>query len=159
MLVPLVDAALTERLLAVAVAGADPGEVMPRVDGPPGWTDAARDAFRAFYEERWPGLDGPLRTVAYVVVDGETIIGMIRLTRKDDERMETGIWLARPARGKGHGGAALRAVADEARRAGARTLVADTTPGNRAALAVLRRGGAALVPDGDIVYARLELDA
>jgi RimJ/RimL family protein N-acetyltransferase len=157
VLTPL-DDALTERLLAVAVADADPEEVMPPVDGPPGWTPARQDLFRRFHHERQRGLAGPHRTVMYAITDDDRVLGMIRLTMDGDEA-ETGLWLARAARGQGNGTGALRALLDKARRAGARTVRADTTPANRAALALLRRAGADLVRDGDTVHARLELDS
>jgi RimJ/RimL family protein N-acetyltransferase len=156
VLTPL-DDALTERLLAVAVAGAAPEEVMPPVDGPPGWTPARQEFFRAFHRERQPGLAGPPHTVMFAVHADDRLVGMIRLTLETDEA-ETGMWLARSARGRGLAAPALRALLDEARRAGARTVRADTTPGNRAALATLSRCGAALDHREDKVYARLELD-
>ncbi|GIF52351.1 RimJ/RimL family protein N-acetyltransferase [Asanoa ferruginea] len=156
-LTPL-DDALTERLLAVAVAEATPEEVIPPVEGPPGWTGSRQEFFRAFHRERQPGLAGPLRTVMFAIDVDSTIVGMIRLTLDDDgHTAETGMWLARSARGQGLGTKALTALLDEARRAGARTVRADTTPANRAAQAVLSRAGAALEPRGDKVYARLEL--
>ncbi|HEV7711172.1 MAG TPA: GNAT family N-acetyltransferase [Asanoa sp.] len=158
-LTPL-DDALTERLLTVAVADSTPEEVMPPVEGPPGWTQARQDFFRAFHHERQPGLAGPLRTVMFAIEVDDNLVGMIRLTVDDDgQTAETGMWLARSARGQGLGTEALRSLLDEARRAGARTVRADTTPGNKAALAVLGRTGAALAPQGDKVYARLELDS
>jgi RimJ/RimL family protein N-acetyltransferase len=157
VLTPL-DDALTERLLAVAVAGATPDEVMPPVDGPPGWTPARQEFFRAFHRERHPGLAGPLHTVMFAVHADGRLVGMIRLTLERDDA-ETGMWLARSARGQGLATQALQALLGEARRAGARTVKADTTPGNRAAQATLTRCGAALDHQGEKVYARLELDA
>ena len=156
VLTPL-DDALTERLLAVAVADATPEEVMPPVDGPPGWTPARQELFRAFHRERHPGLPGPLHTVMYAVHADDRLVGMIRLTLEKAEA-ETGMWLARSARGQGLAAQALHALLGEARRAGARTVRADTTPGNRAAQAALSRCGAALDHQADKVYARLELD-
>ncbi|MEV0718973.1 GNAT family N-acetyltransferase [Asanoa sp. NPDC050611] len=157
-LTPL-DDDLTERLLAVAVADADPTEVIPPVEGPPGWTAGRAEFFRAFHHERQAGLAGPLRTVMYAITADYRIVGMIRLTLDESGReAETGMWLARTARGQGLGGAAFERLLDEAHRAGARTVKADTTPGNHAALAVLRRAGAQLRAENDKVYARLELD-
>jgi RimJ/RimL family protein N-acetyltransferase len=127
-LTPL-DDALTERLLKLAVADSTPEEVIPPVEGPPGWTPARQEFFRAFHHERQEGLAGPLRTVMFAIEADNSLIGMIRLTLDDDGT------------------------------AGARTVRADTTPANRAALAVLSRAGAALEPRGDKVYARLELDS
>src|ERR1700754_4796549 len=100
-LTPL-DDALTEDLLEVAVVDAAPHEVMPPVDGPEGWTPQAREFFRAFYRER-QSLTGPLRTVMYAITDDDRLVGMIRLTLEADGTAETGMWLARSARGKGIG--------------------------------------------------------
>ncbi|GAA1899217.1 GNAT family N-acetyltransferase [Asanoa iriomotensis] len=157
-LTPL-DDDLTERLLAVAVADADPTEVIPPVDGPPGWIARRQQFFRAFHRERQPGLAGPLRTVMYAITTDYRIVGMIRLTLDETgQEAEVGMWLARSARGQGLATEALRQLLDEARRAGARTVKADTTPENQAAQAVLRRVGADLVEEKSKIYARLELD-
>jgi RimJ/RimL family protein N-acetyltransferase len=157
-LVPL-DEVLTARLLSVAVAGATPEEVMPPTPGPPGWSAANRDAFVAFHRARNTGLAGAAATVMHAIVVDDAVVGMIRMSRRDDEpdAFETGMWVARPDRGRGLGVAALRALLDAARAAGARTVVADTTPANAPALAALRRLGATLRADGDKVYARLDL--
>ncbi|MCP2096268.1 MULTISPECIES: GNAT family N-acetyltransferase [Actinosynnema] len=125
-----------ERLLQVALADADPEDVMP-----PGWSTDAQ--FRAFYRGM-PAFE--------VLVDGRTA-GMARLT--DDG--ETGMWLAKSARGAGVGKAVLRLVLAQATRAGLRAVLADTTSDNAAALAVLRASGAALRVEGDRVLAELPL--
>jgi RimJ/RimL family protein N-acetyltransferase len=158
VLLPL-DDALTDRLLAVAVSDATPRDVMPPTDGPPGWTPANRAAFVRFHRERNTGMDGPAATVMHAILLDDAVVGMIRMTRRDDEpdAVETGMWIGRSARGRGLAVAALRALVAAARAAGARAVVADTTPGNAPALAALRRLGAALRPDGDKVYARLDL--
>lgn len=160
-LAPL-DLRLVESLLGVAVADAAPEEVMPPVAGPPGWTPARREAFRAFYRARLAGFAGPDRTVMYAVtVDGQ-VVGMIRLAVRGGEDgdpavLETGIWLARTWRGRGVGAAALRAVLAEAWSHGARAVVADSTTANPAALAVLRTCGAVLTTTGTTVYAEIRL--
>jgi RimJ/RimL family protein N-acetyltransferase len=137
-----------EELLDVAVAEADPEDVMPRVTGPPGWTAKRREAFRAFHRNFYGGLAGPHKTVMFGVFAHGHLVGMIRMRRTDDaESVETGIWLGRLARGRGIATAALRALATEAAAIGARTVVADTTAGNHAALATLRRCGAELTED------------
>ncbi|MDG4827008.1 GNAT family protein [Asanoa sp. WMMD1127] len=157
VLTPL-DDALTERLLETARVDATPEEVMPPVDGEPGWTRARETFFRAFHQERQAGLTGPHRTVMYAIMINDQPRGMIRLTLDaDGATAETGMWLARSARGQGLGTRALHALLAEAGKAGARAVRADTTPANRAAQAVLRRAGATLEPQGDKVYARLEL--
>ncbi|RKR30399.1 GNAT family N-acetyltransferase [Arthrobacter oryzae] len=59
--------------------------------------------------------------------------------------LETGIWLARGFRGRGVGREALRLVKARAASDGATALVAETTAGNVAALALLKSAGAELV--------------
>jgi ribosomal-protein-alanine N-acetyltransferase len=84
----------------------------------------------------------------------------VRLRRtSDDDVLETGAWLIRAARRRGTGRAALAAVLREARAAGAARVQADTTAGNRAALAVLRRLGFTCTPQSDgTVRAELVLE-
>ena len=69
------------------------------------------------------------------------------------------MWLARSERGHGIGTAALRKLLDEAATAGARTVIAETTSTNPAALAALRHNDATLTPhrDGAHVHARMAL--
>lgn len=145
-----------EPLLSVAVAEAEPTEVMPPVQGPPGWSLARRDAFREFHRSHFGGLDGPTRSVMFAIRVGSDVVGMIRMSRTDDpDAFETGMWLGKSARGQGIGVAALRALLTEAERAGARCVVANTTVDNGAAVGALRRCGAAIQTDGDGVRARL----
>ncbi|ROP35421.1 GNAT family N-acetyltransferase [Saccharothrix texasensis] len=133
-----VDDAAVERLLDLAVADADPADVMP-----PGWTADRPDEFRDFYRG--------FQDDAYEIVRDDRTVGMIRLTAEG----ETGIWVARRARGDGVGLAALRRVIEQAPRRGVTTIVADTTTGNTAALTVLRKAGATLDVDGARVLARI----
>jgi RimJ/RimL family protein N-acetyltransferase len=155
-LAPLDEGRLRE-MLTVAVAGATPAEVMPPVDGSPGWTEANREAFVTFHRQRHTGLDGPTRTVMHAVLVDGTVAGMIRMTVVEPGTVETGMWLARWARGRGLGTAALAALLERARAAGADRVVADTTPDNAPALAALRGLGATLRPDDDKVSARFDL--
>ncbi|MCC3654221.1 GNAT family N-acetyltransferase [Streptomyces sp. S07_1.15] len=152
------DEASLEGLLAVAVDDAAPEEVMPPVAGPPGWTPERQEAFRAWHRARRAGLAGPLRESTYAIIhDGETV-GAARLAaRGSGEALETGMWLARSQRGRGIGTAVLRALLDEAARAGARVVVADTTAQNAAALAALRRNGATLTSSEDTADVHAEL--
>jgi RimJ/RimL family protein N-acetyltransferase len=159
-----VDGGLLAELLRVAVAEAEPEQVMPPVGSGPGWTGARRDAFLRFHTERLGGLAGPRRTVMYAVIADGAVVGMIRMSARDpavDRNpptvMETGIWLGRAWRGRGIGVAALRALLVEAVLAGAHTVVAETTAGNLGAVGALRRCGALLRRDGDAVYARIPL--
>lgn len=156
-----VDEATLRGLLAVAVDDAEPAEVMPPVAGPPGWTPARQDAFQAWHRARRSGLAGPHRECTFAVLADGKIVGSARLACQDGpEVIETGIWLARSTRGRGIGTAALGALLDEAARAGARVLVAETTAVNHAAIASLRGHGAVFSTDHDTghVHARFSLD-
>ena len=133
-----VDDGAVERLLGLAVADTDPAEVMP-----PGWALDRPDEFREFYRG--------FQDDAYEVVRDDHTVGMVRLTAEG----ETGMWIARCARGHGIGLAALRRVIEEAPRRGVTTIVADTTTDNTAALTVLRKAGATLEVDGTRVHARI----
>lgn len=153
-----VDEQTLEPLLSVAVAETEPAEVMPPVPGPAGWSLARRQAFREFHRAHFGGLDGPTRTVMYAIVIGADVVGMIRMSRTDDpDTVETGMWLGKSARGQGIGVAALRALLTEAARAGARSVVANTTTGNVAALGALTRCGAVIRRDGDAARAELHV--
>lgn len=153
-----VDEANLEALLSVAVAEADPAEVMPPVAAPPGWSEARREAFRDFHRQHYAGLDGPTRTVMYAILVGGDVLGMIRMAwRAEPGTVETGIWLGRSARGLGLGAAALRELLAEAARVGAHRVVAETTASNHAALSVLRRCGAELHTHDGAVRAEIRL--
>ncbi|MEV8533707.1 GNAT family N-acetyltransferase [Streptomyces sp. NPDC051211] len=157
-----VDEETLHGLLAVAVADAAPGEVMPPVAGPPGWTTERKEAFLAWHRARRPGLAGPLRECTFAIVRDGRIVGSARLARRDshDDVLETGLWLARSERGRGTGTATLRKLLDEAAAAGVRAVVAETTAGNPAALAALRHNGAKLTThrNGADVHAELPVD-
>jgi RimJ/RimL family protein N-acetyltransferase len=144
-----------EALLSVAVAEAEPHEVMPPVEAPAGWSQARREAFRAFHRRNYGGLDGPTRTAMYAVIhSGGDVVGAARLTRRDEAgTFETGLWLGQSARGQGIGLTTMALLLTEAARAGARAVVAETKPDNTAALRVLTRAGADLRLDGDVVRA------
>jgi RimJ/RimL family protein N-acetyltransferase len=151
------DDGLVGALLTLAVGSATPEEVMPPVAGEPGWSAERRRAFDAFYRAHLDGFAGPRATVMYVVLDGDEVAGMLRLTRFAAGVLQTGTWLGRGHRGRGVGRAALAAALAEARAFGAQAVVAQTTAGNTAALAVLRAHGARLTRQGDAVEARIDL--
>lgn len=142
-----VDDDVLERLLATAVADADPAEVMPPVAGPAGWTVQRRDAFRAFHRARRGGLVGAFHESAFAVAADGRIAGSARLELKEPGTLEAGLWLARSARGRGIGPVVLQALLDEAAKTGAATVVAETTTANTAAVGVLRRSGGMLSAD------------
>jgi RimJ/RimL family protein N-acetyltransferase len=153
-----VDEQNLESLLSVAVAEADPDEVMPPVAAPAGWSHARREAFRAFYRAHFGGLEGPTRTLMYAIVIDRDVVGMVRLVQRDEPGvMATGIWLGRSAREQGIGAAALRALLAEAIAVGAKSVVAETTAANGPAIGLLRRCGAEIRRDGGIVHAEIPL--
>lgn len=136
-------------LLDAAVAGADPLEVMPPVDGGAGWTEERRAAFLAFHRAR-SLAERPREATFVVVVDGR-IAGAARLEPVGAGELETGVWLSRDARGRGVGRAVTALLRDEAVRAGARRIVATTTPQNLAARALLAgEGGRVRVADDEV---------
>jgi RimJ/RimL family protein N-acetyltransferase len=158
-LLPL-DLELIDRLLAVAIADADPEEVMPTVvDDVPGWTQTRRDAFRAFHRERLGGLAGPHRAVHFAVLCQGEIVGVARLARRSEPTtLEAGTWLARDKRNIGIGSALIEVLLQKAAIEGATAMLAETTATNFAALAVLRRHGADFEEDAEGgVRARLEV--
>lgn len=135
-----IDEDLLARLLAVAVTDADPAEVMPPVAGPPGWTAERRAAFGDFHRS--------MRGTSYVILADGEVVGATRLTPAEAPgAAETGIWLARSARGKGYGTEALHLLIEEARARGISALIAETNSANPAALGALRALGAKLWED------------
>ncbi|MEU8260865.1 GNAT family N-acetyltransferase [Micromonospora sp. NPDC048999] len=155
-----VDEQNLEPLLSVAAAEAEPEHVMPPVDAPAGWSLARRDAFREFHRASFGGLDGPTRTLMYAIVAGGEVVGMVRMSRRDEPgTVETGMWLGRSARGRGLGAAALRELLNVAAAAGMHTVVAETTPDNQGAVSVLRKCGAELREESGKLHARMCLDS
>ncbi|WP_410642106.1 GNAT family N-acetyltransferase [Amycolatopsis sp. lyj-346] len=153
-LTPLAETALA-RLLDAAVTGADPLEVMPPVDDPPGWTPARRDAFLAFHRARSLDPATAVERTWVIDADGEAV-GAARLEPRGDA-VEAGIWLTRAARGRGIGKQVTALLLAEARASGAATFVASTTAGNHGARSLLAGLGAALTTNGDEVAAALSL--
>ncbi|MFC8531405.1 GNAT family N-acetyltransferase [Nocardia sp. NPDC057227] len=144
---PLTEATLPA-LLAAAVADADPLEVMPPVPGQPGWTAERRAAFLAFHRAR--GLAAEPVELTFVVLESAAVVGAARLRPTGAGEFETGIWLGRGARGRGVGRAVVALLRAEALRAGARRMVATTTPENAAARALM--DGASVRVDGTDVH-------
>jgi RimJ/RimL family protein N-acetyltransferase len=145
-----IDKELLPRLLDVAVAGADPDEVMPTAPGPSGWTPERRAAFGDYFET----------APAYAIETGDELVGATRLTPAEAPgAAEVGIWLARSARGKGHGTEALHLLVEEARAQGVTALIAETNTSNPAAVGALRALGAKLWedPESGAVHATLRV--
>ncbi|WP_285661751.1 GNAT family N-acetyltransferase [Actinorhabdospora filicis] len=149
---PLDDPWLTS-LTAVAVTDADPTEVMPPVDGPPGWHPDSEAAFGDFHRARRAER---VRNTYVIAVDGHAA-GSLRLDWIAPGVLETGLWIARSARGKGVGAEAIRLALTEATTLGATRVVAETTVDNHGSRGALRRNGAAFTIDGDAVTAVFDL--
>jgi len=154
-----IDDVALERLIALATSEASPDEVMPPVEGPPGWTQSRHDAFRAFYRSRRDGLETACREVMLLIVNDDQIVGSVRLATIDPDTFETGMWLTRSTRGRGIGADVLRAVIAEVTTRGARRLIVETTSGNGGALSILKKCGATFrSPDSDgRVHAHFQL--
>lgn len=147
-------------LLAAAVAGAEPAEVMAAPHGAT-WDDALRAGFVAFHRARSLGPD-PVESTWVVRVDG-VAAGAVRLeparpgpaagargAAVTGDGPEVGLWLGRGHRGHGVGRSAVLAAAAEAATAGwSGPLVARTTAGNAGALGLLRALGAPATGPGD----------
>lgn len=149
-----IDEHVLAELVDVATTDAAPNEVTAPLDDGSSWTQARIEWLRALHRDRRRGLDGPLGEATWAIVVDGRVAGAIRLKRRTEpDVFETGIWLARGARGSGIATVALRAVLERARAVGASAVRADTTAGNAAALAVLRRLGFELRRAGDDVHA------
>lgn len=147
-LVPVGEDVL-EGLLAVAVAEAQPGEVMPPATGESAaeprtaWTEPRKGAFREYHRRCRVNLDAPVPEVTWAVTAGGRIAGAARLAlvEGDPEAREVGLWLGRPYRGQGISGEVAYWALAAARTMDARRLVARSTTGNVAARRSLERIG------------------
>jgi RimJ/RimL family protein N-acetyltransferase len=153
-----IDEAVLARLVGAAVAGAEPDEVTPPLPSAGGWRPDRIEWLRRFHRDRRIGLDGPLGETTWAVVAGGEVVGAVRLKRvAEPDVLETGIWLARPARGRGVARAAIAEVLEQARAHGARAVRADTSPENAPAVSVLQRLGFRTSVEGDRLVAVKEL--
>lgn len=155
-----VDEDVLEQLVRAATAHAAADEVTAPITPGPSWTPERVDWLRAHHRDRRTGLAGPREEASWAVVVDGAVLGAVRLRQTaDDGVLETGVWLARSARGRGLGAEAVRAVVRRAADLGARAVRADTTAGNVAAQATLDRLGFTLTStdDGRSVSAVLRL--
>jgi len=147
-----VDETVLEQLLELAKRDASPDEVAPPLGGP-GWNLERTAWFFSYHRAAAQGLDGEAGEKTWAILAGGSPAGSIRLKRVDTENgrksAETGIWLGRSFRSRGIGGAALRLVLAEARRAGLTEVTARTLAGNAGAQHLLAAAGATLTPDDD----------
>jgi RimJ/RimL family protein N-acetyltransferase len=147
-----------ERMIAAALRDASANEVTPPLTPGEEWTPERVEWMRTSHRERRDGLDGPRAEATWAVLADGEVVGAVRLKRTETPGVvETGIWLTRSSRGRGIGQQAIGAVVAEAAAHGARTLRAQTTRGNVAAQALLRRLGFRLTVDGDRVTAEIAL--
>lgn len=149
-----VDDPMLERLLELAQRDASADDVTPPLGNGTGWNAERINWFCAYHRSAAAGLDGPASEKSWAVLCDGSPAGSVRLKRIDDgtatpgsATAETGIWLGRTYRGLGIGGAAMRLVLAEARRAGLRNVVASTTAGNIGAQRLLTAAGAVLTHD------------
>jgi RimJ/RimL family protein N-acetyltransferase len=153
-----VDEDTLERMIAVALRDASANQVTPPVTPGEEWTPERVEWLRTSHRECRAGLDGPRAEATWAVLADGEVVGAVRLKRTDVPGVvETGIWLTRSVRGRGVGQQAVGAVVDEAAACGARVLRAETTRGNAAALALLRRLGFRLTREDDRVAAEVVL--
>ncbi|WP_222108295.1 GNAT family N-acetyltransferase [Streptomyces sp. SAJ15] len=145
------DQALLKDLRRVAVADAEPREVMPPVGGPDGWTLERQAAFLRFHESRALAVE-PVETTFAVVV-GERVVGAARLCPMEEPAgaVEAGVWIGRSHRGAGVGGAVLKHLLDRARAEGIDTVCVSTAPENTAVRRLMTRMGVDLVHEGDVL--------
>ena len=141
VLADVTEAVLAD-LLALALADTDPDEVTPPRGVARGWNSERISWFRAYHRAAAAGLDGPAAEKTWAIYCNGEPAGSVRLRRTGSGSLETGIWLARSMRGRGIGSEALLLLKDVALAAGADSLVAETTAGNRGALSLLRSVGA-----------------
>lgn len=137
-----IDDKTLDDLLALAMSEATPEEVMPPVSAPAGWNETRKAAFRMFHESRRDGLEGPHAEVTFAILQDGRVVGSGRLARVRPGVLETGMWLARSARGCGIGSKALLTLAEQAAATGTTRLIARTTTANLGALGALRNCGA-----------------
>lgn len=153
------DRALLTDLLDAAVEDADPGEVMPPVDGPAGWTLERRGAFIRFHEER--SLADEPAEATFAIVVGTKVVGAARLCPMPQpaRAVEAGVWIGRSHRGVGVGRTVLSRLLDRARADGFDELYIRTKPGNMAVHRLIEDLGVDLVHEGDSVTAWVKLSA
>ncbi|HEV6952582.1 MAG TPA: GNAT family N-acetyltransferase [Promicromonospora sp.] len=137
-----VDDDVLERLLAVAVAEALPGEALPGESAGP-WTEPRKEAFRAYHRGCRVSLDAPVPEVTWAVTADGRIAGAARLALVDGDpaAREVGLWIGRSHRGRGIAGEVAYWAMAAARTMDARRLVAGAGAQDAAARRALERIG------------------
>jgi RimJ/RimL family protein N-acetyltransferase len=157
-----VDDAVLEQLVHAATTSASADEVTPPATVGGSWTPTRVRWLRNFHQERRAGLDGGAGEATWAVALDKDVIGSVRLKRtKERSVLEAGIWLTRGVRGRGLGRAVMVLVLEQALSLGAAEVHASTTPGNTAALNLLRSLNFTLTPavDGREVHALISVAA
>jgi len=163
-LVPVNEDVL-ERLLALAVAEAEPGEVMPPASGESvteprtTWTDLRKGAFREYHRRCRVNPHTPVPEVTWAVKARGRIVGAARLALVDGDpdAREVGLWLGQPYRGQGISGEVAYWALAAARTMDAKRLVARTTASNLGARRSLERIGFEMVDDGGVLIGTISL--
>lgn len=142
MLLASVANDVLDEFVDVATTRACADEVTPALTPGPAWTPTRVQWLRSYHRDRRQGLDGPQEEATWAVLIDHRVAGSVRLKRTDQEGLlETGLWLARDARGRGLGTACLNAVLHQASDLGATAVCASTTASNTSAIGALRRLG------------------
>jgi RimJ/RimL family protein N-acetyltransferase len=163
-LVP-VDEAVLEDLLALAVAEAQPGEVMPPASGESvteprsTWTELRKGAFREYHRRCRVNPHTPVPEVTWAVRARGRIVGAARLAVVDGEPdvREVGLWLGRSYRGQGISGEVAYWALAAAQTMDAKRLVARTTASNSMARRSLERIGFTMVDDDGVLIGTISL--
>ncbi len=149
-----VDEDLLARLTDVAIRDAAAPEVTPPLTDGDSWTSERVAWFEAYHRSSRAGLSSGHGEETWAIMRSGRPVGSVRLKRTQTPGvLETGLWVARSARGTGAAAGAMRALIDEARRAGAVSLRVDTTAANAPAMRLLSRLGFVLTeasPDGGV---------
>lgn len=157
-LIPVTDTVLDE-LVGIAVSDADADDVTPPLTSG-SWSPERIAWLRSYHRDRQPGLGGEQAEATWAVALDRQVVGAVRLKRTEQVGVfETGMWLARSARGRGVSRVAITLLLTRAAAVGGVQVRADTTVHNAAALALLRRCGAHLRINGAAVEARISVQA
>ncbi len=154
-LVP-VDEDVLEALLALAVAEAEPGEVMPPASGESAteprttWTDLRKGAFREYHRRCRVNRHTPVPEVTWAVKARGRVVGAARLALVDGDptAREVGLWLGRSYRGQGISGEVVYWAVAAAQTMDAKRLVARSATRSPVVRRSLERIGFEVVDSG-----------
>jgi RimJ/RimL family protein N-acetyltransferase len=163
-LVPVNEDVL-EDLLALAVAEAQPGEVMPPASGESAtesrttWNDLRKGAFREYHRRCRVNPHTPVPEVTWAVRARGRIVGAARLAlvEGDPDAREVGLWLGQPYRGQGISGEVAYWAFAAAQTMDAKRLVARTTATNPGARRSLERIGFEVVDSDGVLIGTVSL--